>query len=223
MFGKGRSVLIGCNEDCPLCSVSVVPFLEGLPQTYYRCEQCELVWMAQADRLTPEEEYQHYLTHENDPADLRYRAFLGRLWNPLPERLSPGAEGLDYGSGPGPTLHKMAIEDGFSCCHYDPFFAPNRVYLDQQYGFITCSETAEHFHEPLVEFCRLQGLLEPGGWLGLMTVRFEESIDFADWYYRKDPTHVCFYTEATIRWLSKYLGFDSPVFVDDRVVLLRKV
>ena len=36
-----------------------------------------------------------------------------------------------------------------------------------------CSETAEHFREPRVEFARFDALLRPGGVLGVMTGMLE--------------------------------------------------
>ena len=53
---------------------------------------------------------------------------------------------------------------------YDPLFAPDRGVLQATYDFVTCTETAEHFHDPALEFARLDALLRPGGLLGLMTV-----------------------------------------------------
>ena len=172
-------------------------------------------------RLSAEAERAHYLTHENDPADPRYRAFLGQLWQPLRERLPAGAHGLDYGSGPGPTLHRMAAEDGFPCAHYDPFFTPDPSCLDRTYAFVTCSETAEHFHRPAREFARLGKLLQPGGWLGVMTERLPAAASFPEWYYLRDPTHVCFYAEETFRWIAANFGFGEPEFPGPRVCLMQ--
>ncbi len=140
-------------------------------------------------------------THENDPTDPGYRAFLDRLASPLIERLPAGAEGLDYGAGPGPTLSKMLEEAGHPTAVYDPFFAPDRSRLDRTYDFITCTETAEHFHAPGEEFVRLDGLLRQAGWLGLMTEVRDESRPFESWWYVRDATHVCFYSADTLRWI----------------------
>ncbi len=156
----------------------------------------------------PAAEKAHYETHENDREDPRYRAFLGRLATPLVERLPPGARGLDYGSGPGPALSVMLEEQGFPMSLYDPFYAPDAACLERAYDFITCTETAEHFHAPQMEFDRLNTLLKPGGWLGIMTEVFEEEGSFPDWWYRKDPTHVCFYRGETFRWLAGRFGWE---------------
>lgn len=160
------------------------------------------------DRPTATEERARYESHENDPADPDYRAFLDRLAAPLMERLPPAAEGLDYGAGPGPALARMLEEAGHSMAIYDPFFAPDPAALNYTYDFVACTETAEHFHAPGEEFSRLDALLRPGGWLGLMTEVLDASQSFETWWYARDPTHVCFYAPPTLRWIADHFGWD---------------
>jgi hypothetical protein len=155
-----------------------------------------------AQHLSSAAERARYETHRNDPTDAAYRAFLNRLAAPLIPRLPPGACGLDYGAGPGPTLSVMLAEQGFPMSNYDPFFAPDRRALHRTYDFITCTETVEHFARPGEEFARLDALLRPGGWLGVMTQMEESDAAFADWWYARDPTHVAFYRASTMRWIA---------------------
>ncbi|MEO0511170.1 MAG: class I SAM-dependent methyltransferase [Verrucomicrobiota bacterium] len=169
-----------------------------------------------------DEEREHYGTHQNNPTDSGYRAFLCRLWEPLSKRLSYDAAGLDYGSGPGPTLHLIAQESGFECTHYDPFFHPDTAALEKRYDFITCSETAEHFHKPAVEFKRLYSLLKPDGLLGIMTSMRNENNDFASWHYRYDPTHVAFYSKRCFEFIGEQFKFNSVDFPARNVVILKR-
>ncbi len=193
---------------CPLCAEpDPSPLVEAHGRAYYQCSRCRLVAVPAADRPSAAEERARYETHENDPADPRYRAFLDRLASPLLERLPAAAEGLDYGAGPGPALSQMIEEAGHPTAIYDPFFAPDRAALDRTYDFITCTETAEHFHAPGEEFSRLDALLRPGGWLGLMTEVRDESEPMESWWYARDPTHVCFYAPDTLRWLADHFGW----------------
>lgn len=154
-----------------------------------------------------ETELSIYALHENDEQDPRYRAFLDRLAVPLIERLPAGARGLDYGSGPGPALAAMLRERGFETAIYDPFFAPDRSVLENRYDFVTCTETAEHFHDPAAEFARLAHLLAPGGWLGVMTQVIPPDRPFLEWHYVRDPTHVCFYADRTFEWIAGHHGW----------------
>lgn len=148
-----------------------------------------------------------YDTHRNEIGDPGYRAFLRRLLDPLLERLTPRAEGLDYGSGPGPALAAMLRADGFPTAVYDPFYAPDARALERTYDFITCTETAEHFFEPAAEFERLDALLRGGGWLGVMTTLRTPERPFEDWWYVRDYTHVCFYSARTMEWIAKRYGW----------------
>lgn len=209
--------------ECPLCSDLGSEFFTDTKDSkvYFRCNFCELVWMHPDCRVNSEDELAHYKRHNNNPDDSRYRDFLNNLWQPLKEQLSPDAEGLDYGSGPGPTLHLMAKEDGFDCAHYDPYFHPDTAALHKSYDFITCSETAEHFYHPNKEFSALAKLLKPGGWLGFMTTRYDANTDFRNWHYRHDPTHVAFYTDRTFEIMADRLNFDFVKILSNRVVLLK--
>lgn len=188
---------------CPLCHAPS----SGEPITahgrrYHDCPTCGLIHLAPADWLAPADELAHYRLHQNDPDDPRYRAFLDRLAAPLREVLPPNAIGLDYGCGPGPTLSVMLGERGHATTDYDPFFVPDTGALRKQYDFITCSETAEHFHDPLGEFTRLFGMLRPRGVLGVMTEMVRDTQSLVAWRYARDPTHVCFYRPHTMQWIA---------------------
>jgi len=192
---------------CPLCGAPGEPFVRRGERPYRRCAVCHLVWLEPAWHLAPAAEVARYREHNNDPNDPRYRDFLARLMTPLVARLAPGASGLDFGSGPGPTLALMLRAAGFPCANYDPHFAPDPEPLGRQHDFVACSETAEHFRAPAREFQLLAGLLKPGGWLALMTRMLGPDEDFATWYYPGDPTHVCFYQPATCAWLARHHGW----------------
>ena len=80
---------------------------------YYHCEECDLVFLPTTFHLNLTEQKERYLEHNNDVNDLDYRKFLSRLWSYLRPTLFKGAKGLDYGSGPGPALAAMIVEDGY--------------------------------------------------------------------------------------------------------------
>lgn len=207
---------------CPLCAASGArPFARVRQRDYFRCAACHLTFLAPEQRPDPAAERARYATHRNDPTDPGYRAFLDRLASPLAERLPPSAEGLDYGSGPGPTLSLMMEERGFPMRTYDPFFHPDADALLRTYAFITCSEVVEHFFSPGAEFDRLDGLLRAGGWLGIMTEILRDDAAFAGWWYVRDLTHVAFYRPETMAWIAARYGWqlDAP---GKNVVLFRK-
>jgi 2-polyprenyl-3-methyl-5-hydroxy-6-metoxy-1,4-benzoquinol methylase len=166
-------------------------------------------------------ELAHYRLHRNSPDDLGYRQFLERLVAPLLKRLPQASEGLDYGCGPGPVLAMMLREAGHEVALFDPFFQPDREVLTRTYDFITCTEVIEHFHRPAEEFRKLDALLKPGGWLALMTELQTDATQFTDWHYPRDPTHVVFYRETTLRHLAARHGWQCE-FPGRNVALMRK-
>lgn len=207
---------------CPVCDGGQVePFLSVEGLDYWRCLACRARYLAPEQHPSADDEYAHYLHHENDPDDPRYRRFLSKLADPLLERLAPAACGLDYGCGPGPALAVLLRGAGHSVALYDPFFAPDPEPLTKRYDFVTCTETAEHFHDPRAEFARLRDLVHPGGWLAVMTCFQTDDAQFAEWHYRKDPTHVVFYREITFRRLAHCWGWSCDVPAKDVVLMQR--
>ncbi|MDF2095281.1 class I SAM-dependent methyltransferase [Aquibaculum arenosum] len=207
---------------CPVClAPNPEPFLEVEEKHYWCCGLCEARFLDPSLRLSAREEHVFYLTHENNSGDAGYRRFLAKLAIPLLARLPASSNGLDYGCGPASALAAMLREAGHAVALYDPFFRPNTDDLAGTYDFVTCTETAEHFHRPAEEFARLMALVRPGGWLGLMTCFQTDDARFADWHYRRDPTHVVFYREETLRYLAASRGWSIDVPVKD-VALLRR-
>jgi SAM-dependent methyltransferase len=209
------------RSACPLCGAAAAPLATVRRRDYFTCDVCGLAFLAPAQRPAAAAERARYDTHRNDPADAGYRAFLDRLAAPVAARVPAGASGLDYGSGPGPTLSLMLAERGFDVRIYDPFYAPDDNALTRTYDFITCSEVVEHFFDPAAEFARLHGMLRPGGWLGVMTELLDDDIDFASWWYVRDATHVCFYRMRTMEWLAWQYGWVAER-VARSVVLFRR-
>ncbi|GAB2803296.1 class I SAM-dependent methyltransferase [Halomonas shantousis] len=193
---------------CPLCASAGVAHYhrdrrpQGRQRDYWQCGVCDLVFVPPHQRIGPTEEKAVYDRHENSPEDAGYRRFLGRLFEPLDARLAPRSAGLDFGCGPGPTLSVMFEEAGHAMSLYDPFYAPAPHVLDATYDFITATEVVEHLFVPGETLAKLIDRLHPGGWLGLMTKRVSSREAFADWHYILDPTHVCFFSESTFRFLA---------------------
>lgn len=207
---------------CPLCRGDALrPLVSVGGRDYLCCDTCQVRFLDPAQRLDPAAERVFYDTHRNAIDDPGYRRFLARLADPLMARLPAGSEGLDYGCGPAPALVAMLEEDGHRVAGYDPCYRPDGDTLTRSYDFVTRTEVAEHFHDPAAEFARLANLLRPGGWLAVMTCFQTDDARFANWHYRRDPTHVVFYREESFAWLAAHLGFALEVPAKD-VALLRR-
>ncbi len=168
--------------------------------------------------LSPEEEKAIYDHHENGPEHLGYVRFLERVAAPVAKKLSPGAMGLDFGSGPGPTMDTIFQSYGFSQENYDIFYCNQASKLERAYDFITCTEVVEHVHSPRKIFLQLTSLLKPGAVLGISTQLLSDGQNFKDWWYRRDPTHVCFYGKKTFDWIGHWRGWKVEYPIDGIIV-----
>lgn len=209
---------------CPLCGVSKVnqDYHQDKCRTYFQCLTCHLVFVPPQHFLPASEEKAQYDLHQNSPEDHQYRQFLSRLFLPLQKRLEPNSHGLDFGSGPGPTLSVMFEEVGHSMATYDYFYAEDLSVFESSYDFITATEVVEHLHYPRQELNRLWGLLNPEGILGVMTKLVQDREMFAEWHYKNDPTHVCFYSRSTFKWLAAEWQAELA-FEDNDVMLFYKL
>jgi hypothetical protein len=208
---------------CPLCGDEAGrPYHQDTVRAYLRCPRCELIFVPPQHHLDASAEKARYDQHNNHPDDPAYRAFLARLADPLMRVVPVGAEGLDFGCGPGPALARMLNESGRPTAVYDPFYAPDeRVWL-RRYDFVTATEVFEHLYRPAGELDRLLGVLRGAGVLGVMTSFAPAgSAAFAAWYYINDPTHVCFYSEAVFAHIAARWGA-WIIHLEPNVVILRK-
>lgn len=211
------------SASCPLCAGSNIKFyLQDKKRRYWQCQSCALVFADPGSHLAADAEVAIYLQHENNPNDPRYRTFLNKLAQPLLQRLGKaGLNGLDFGCGPGPTLSVMLEEAGQQMAVFDPYFANHPQVLTKQFDFICCTEAIEHFYQPAKEWALWLHLLKADGWLGLMTKLAPELAEFANWHYKNDPTHVCFFSQQTFLFLAKRDGF-TVEFIGNDVILLHK-
>ena len=207
---------------CPLCkTTNSSKFYKEKFREYLRCLSCDFVFVPKMYHLSDAEEKSRYDTHNNDPNDHRYRHFLSQLLVPLLERIQQKSNGLDFGSGPGPTLSLMLEECGHSVDLYDKFYANDISVFEKKYDFITATEVVEHLSEPMAEISRLIEMLNNQGHLAVMTQILTPQIDFSSWYYKNDPSHIGFFTKKSLSFLASYLNIEVS-FVSERVVFFKK-
>ena len=210
------------QDICPLCGYArVSDYAKDGLRSYLQCKECRLVFVAQQFHLSSEDERAVYDLHRNSPDDPGYRQFLSRLADPLLERLAPNSCGLDFGSGPEPTLSVILAEQGHQMSVYDPYYAPNQQALADRYDFITSTEVVEHLAAPGQELNRLWALLKPGGWLGIMTKLVVNRTAFGSWHYKNDPTHISFFSMQTFQYLAQRWETHAELFGKD-VILMNK-
>lgn len=198
--------------QCPLCQAcGAALYHREVGRDYWQCGGCELVFLSPSQRLSRDDEIARYSLHQNSEGDPEYRMFLSRLADPVIERVPAGSAGLDYGCGQAPELALILSRSGRPTAGYDPVFRPDEPLLEATYDFVTCSEVLEHVHDPRALLRRFAGLVRRGGKLAIMTDLNAARVPFGEWWYRRDPTHVCFYSENTMRWIARELGWGLDI------------
>ena len=95
------------------------------------------------------------------------------------------------------------------------------IVFDKQYDFITASEVVEHLKQPMIELNRLMGLLKSNGVLAIMTQILSPQIDFDQWYYKNDPSHISFFSEKPLKFLAEKWQVELYM-ISERVVIFKK-
>ena len=212
------------SQICPLCQTKASSTLKILRKSkvYYDCPCCRIIYLDNTHYLNMDEEKAIYQQHNNDIFDHRYQKFVSPIVNFVSSNIKTNTIGLDFGSGTGPVITYMLNQLGYTVKQYDPFFQPNTRYLNLNYDYIVSCEVVEHFHNPNQEFNTLSGLLKKNAPLVIMTALFEGDLDFQNWSYPEDPTHVCFYRMETFNWIQQNFKFSKASYFSQRMIVLWK-
>ncbi len=184
---------------CKICSGETNQLLDvQFEHMYFYCKTCHFVFIEDKHHVSFEAEKEIYELHENSLDDQGYVSYLENYIN---EGVSPfikGGLGLDFGSGPEPALATLLRKRGYVMDIYDRHYANNSDIWNKKYDFITSTEVIEHFHNPMDTLNRMVSILKPGGILSVMTLFLMDDLTlFQNWWYRRDPTHIAFYSPIT--------------------------
>ena len=158
-----------------------------------------------------EDEVAHYLKHENSLENEGYVDMFLEKIRVIQNVCKNVHTVLDYGCGYEPVLKTLLTREGYEVSGYDPHFFTD-LDFSKTFDLILSTETFEHFKQPGKEMTRLASLINAGGYLGVMTRLVPEENDcpslesFANWYYKRDSTHVAFYSSETFSWIARSFG-----------------
>ena len=186
---------------------------------YFDCNSCSAIVKNDIHYLTVDDEKARYEAHNNDVNDLRYQNFVSPITDYVFDNFSPQDKGLDFGSGTGPVISSVLMKKNYNILQYDPFFAPDQHVLNNTFDYIVSCEVFEHFHNPILEIDRLVTLIKTKGALLIMTMLYNDKINFDTWHYRKDPTHVFIYRKETIEYIAHKMKLDIEILTDRFIVL----
>lgn len=193
-----------CQSDSVSLLLHDAQFKVG-PRDYYHCSSCDLIFVSPQQHLSFGAQKGIYDHHENHPEDKGYQRFISTLIDPLKLHLKKGDTGLDFGCGEGPVTPVLLKDQRLSL--YDPIYRPDENVFTKQWDFIVLTEVLEHLSHPIAVFEKLVGVLNPGGFLAVMTSLRVHLDHFENWFYRCDPTHICFYHQETLLWITNKFEF----------------
>ncbi len=212
-------------SNCPLCiSSDTLHYFKDEKNhklSYSICGFCDLVFVDRDYLLTTEQEKARYEMHHNNEKDDMYINFLNKLAKPMVNILPAKAKGLDFGSGSTKTMENIFKSVGFECSSYDIFYFNDKELLSTNYDFISVCEVIEHLYNPKEIINLWVSMLNNNGFIGVMTNRRPDKSEFANWWYKNDPTHVSFFSMKTFDYIANY--FDLKIeFLNSRVVIFKK-
>jgi len=209
---------------CKICNFDTIPWEDSqTKKTYHYCQNCECVSLDSVYYLSLIDEKKAYGNHhnslENEGYVQMFENFLDFFW----EEITCNKKCLDFGSGPTPVLSELLMRRGAQVTCYDKFYHPDTSFEQHRYDFITSTEVFEHLSDPLSILSLFHRILTPNGIVALMTLFHQNSAShFEGWWYKRDHTHITFYTPKTIAMMAEKCGFDIIKCDDKRIVVLRK-
>lgn len=219
---KVNQILI---SNCKICQGNTIKLIDKqLRITYSVCQECGFIHKDEEYHVDKKEELNQYSLHNNSFESVGYVNIFVNLIKDYILPLKIKGKALEYGSGPGPVLKELLQREGYAVYDYDPFFNNNKEYLNYKYELITSTEVVEHFFNPLVEFARLSSLLKHAGYLVITTkLRTMEIDSFLDWWYRRDTTHVSFYTMKSLSIIAKLYNLKIVKTNDIDTIVFQKI
>jgi len=192
---------------CPLCNYHSTFLLQADVREYWSCEKCYLIFVPPKFFISKKEEIGRYLEHNNTLGNEGYVRMFQEKINTINKICSGINIVLDYGCGYEPVLKILLEREGYEAYGYDLNFFPSEE-LKKKYNLIISTETFEHIKNPREELAHLIPKISSKGYLAIMTRFYPlkgnalclES--FSEWYYKRDPTHVAFYSQKTFSWIA---------------------
>ncbi len=209
---------------CVLChseNLKKVPIHVKPQGDYYHCHSCDLVFRDPLQRLNPDLEKARYDFHQNQDTQ-GYRDFLSKVCNYIYENYSSQDQILDFGCGPTAFLAKILSEKNYQVDLYDLYFHNNKDVFQKKYDVITCTEVIEHVYDPALMLKQISEMLKLNSYFVVLTSERVSSEQFAGWSYRRDVTHVAFYSQHTMKNLEKLFGLKLKQH-DQNLWLFQKV
>ncbi len=212
------------HQKCKIClNKTATIHDEQFDINYYHCKECGFIFMDETKIVSSDKEKKQYGYHNNNLENIGYvnmfKDFINKCISPYKNSIKSA---LDFGCGPGPVLAKLLSENEIETDIYDKYFFPEKIYKNKSYDLITSTEVFEHLKDPLENLHLLKKHLKESGYLAVMTQFHTNSADeFKKWWYRRDPTHISFFTPATFKKIAQITDMELVMTDYKKIVLLK--
>ena len=211
---------------CKICEAKTRTLIDEKKELkYYRCESCGFVALDDNSVVEAQVEKAHYAKHNNSFECSGYvemfEKFIDKAVEPY---LETSKKILDFGCGHTPVLAELLRRRKLDVDIYDYYFYPKELYKNNQYDLIISTEVFEHLQEPKKILETLTSSLKDNAYLVLMT-QFppEDDAEFLKWWYRRDITHIGFFTPKSFELLAKEFGLRVIKAIDNNIVVFQKI
>jgi hypothetical protein len=187
-------------------------------ESFIECLKCGLFFKPYEAFLSSEDEKQRYSLHNNSVEDESYLNYLEQLVDLIPSLEGPV---LDFGCGPTKGLEFLLKKRNFKdeVESYDPYFF-NKDLEEKKFKTVYASECFEHFNKPFETISEIKNLMSPHSLLAIRTELYSYELGpINEWWYFKDPTHVCFYTQKTFNWIAESFDFELSYIKSPNILL----
>src|SRR5258708_21210799 len=212
------------SNPCLICQTGLQKLsLAGDEKVYHACPTCQWIVLDKSCVPSLEKQKERYLQHENSPESEGYvEMFEGFIKACVDPFIPKGQKILDFGCGPLPVLADLLKKREYLVDTYDLFFTADETYKLKKYNLIILTDVLEHLENPIAILRALSERLEPQGVISIMTLFHpNDHEEFSKWWYRRDITHVSFYTHETLKEIAKVLYMDLVFSDSERRVVLR--
>ena len=210
---------------CKVCESSTTAIKDSKKELiYYRCSSCGFIYLDDSFMIDEHREKKQYDQHNNSLENEGYVAMFETF---IDDAIAPYLKNiqtaLDFGSGPEPVFSKLLERRGLEVDIYDLYFSPKKVYEHKKYDLISSTEVFEHLSRPIEILEELVSSLNNNAYVALMT-KFPPSNDeeFLAWWYRRDPTHISFFTPKSFEVMAKKVGLKVLKILKNNVVVFQK-
>ncbi len=202
---------MGANS-CPLCASKFIgDYSQDFLRHYCECQICGLIFVPRSELISMADEKLRYDDHKNSPDDSDYRSYLEKVFFLIKPHLQASDQGLDFGCGRSNVLQDLGARENILIDSYDLFYHPNEKIWDRKYDFIILSEVIEHLRDPQEELKRLRMILKESGSLFIKTkLSLKTKMEFDNWFYKRDKTHIQFFNPSSFEKLSEMFQFQLP-------------